>query len=863
MAARRVLIAARWLVGLGLLIMVHQAAQAASMTVYVDPAGDCAGMSPCYPWMSQALSNVSDGGTIIVTSDTDDNILGPGSAQNITIKGDNPGITMTGGVNVTSPVVGWTIQDLVFGGGFLIQDVVGSLTVRNVTTTGMTLGYLTQDTTADITIMDNVLPGNDGAVISILGAPGYDINGSILVQDNVGVDAVNIFTYVAAGVQSDLNADITLVGNDLRKGCNIGVASLGASGTGNVTGTVVLANNTMGDKLGLTIDGAATGDITGTISFSGNTGLWLAVLTIDSTLGGDITGSVDVIGNDVEFVEISSKNDLSATVTVDGNRVVDRTGGVAQGPTVQVEGGAVQGAVTVEGTTGGVAYVGVRSRLGGVTSLVRILGNAVGWIEIDSAGGSIVWPFEIADNQLPSDPLPGSPLGAYSFVSVHTGPSGDLVGGSISGTSMDRLQFDLGGTLTGPLMISRNIFRDYASLILGASATSPGVTTFTGNLALATTYFDGFTTLARFNNLAGMMTVVPGTNVDAVNNWWGCNQGAGSSSCAPRPTSPTPYAPWLTLGAAFMCTGPTSAVVGFDVRQNSDGLTPSGNVTPGEVAISTTVGAVSQTPVSLADGQGSTSLTFPPASSPVVHVQLGAALVTLQPTCVWSRDSVGVIRPANSVLYLRNSNTSGYAHVSFVFGVLGDRFFSGDWNNDGMDTVGSFRSGVFYLRNSNTTGYADIAFAYGRPGDLPVAGDWDGDGIDTIGAFRNGVFYLRNANTTGYADLTFAYGLPGDVPLSGDWNGDGIDTVGIFRNGVFYLRNSNTTGYADITFGYGLPGDAAIAGDWNDDGLDTVGASRGGVFFLRNSNATGYADVTFAYGLAGDQPFAGDWDGAP
>jgi len=56
MAARRVLIAARWLVGLGLLIMVHQAAQAASMTVYVDPAGDCGGMSPCYPSMSQALS---------------------------------------------------------------------------------------------------------------------------------------------------------------------------------------------------------------------------------------------------------------------------------------------------------------------------------------------------------------------------------------------------------------------------------------------------------------------------------------------------------------------------------------------------------------------------------------------------------------------------------------------------------------------------------------------------------------------------------------------------------------------------------------------------------------------------------------
>jgi lysyl endopeptidase len=52
----------------------------------------------------------------------------------------------------------------------------------------------------------------------------------------------------------------------------------------------------------------------------------------------------------------------------------------------------------------------------------------------------------------------------------------------------------------------------------------------------------------------------------------------------------------------------------------------------------------------------------------------------------------------------------------------------------------------------------------GNPGNFPLAGDWNSDGIDTIGLFYNGIFYLRNANTTGSADLTIAFGLPTDLP---------------------------------------------------------------------------------------------------
>jgi hypothetical protein len=98
---------------------------------------------------------------------------------------------------------------------------------------------------------------------------------------------------------------------------------------------------------------------------------------------------------------------------------------------------------------------------------------------------------------------------------------------------------------------------------------------------------------------------------------------------------------------------------------------------------------------------------------------------------------------------------------------------AGDWNGDGKDTTGVFRpvNGIIFLKNTNTTGFADIAINYGSPGDKPVTGDWNDDQIDTIGVYRSGIFYLRNSNTVGSAELVFALGIPGDIPLAGNWDG--------------------------------------------------------------------------------------------
>ncbi len=223
--------------------------------------------------------------------------------------------------------------------------------------------------------------------------------------------------------------------------------------------------------------------------------------------------------------------------------------------------------------------------------------------------------------------------------------------------------------------------------------------------------------------------------------------------------------------------------------------------------------------------------------------------------------TTGVFRPTNGGLFLKSENTPGFADGLLTFGLPGDRPVAGDWDGDGIDTMGVFRDGIFFLRNSNTDGIADVTFAFGIASDLPVVGDWDGDGIDSIGVFREGLFSLRNSNDSGPAEAVFGLGVDGDIPISGDWDGDGFDTVGVFRpsNGALFLKNQNSTGFADVVLTYGLPGDKPVTGDWNGDGRDTIGVYRGGDFLLRNSNTNGIADFVFTLGVPGDEPVSGIW----
>ncbi|MCI0544706.1 MAG: PQQ-dependent sugar dehydrogenase, partial [Actinobacteria bacterium] len=207
------------------------------------------------------------------------------------------------------------------------------------------------------------------------------------------------------------------------------------------------------------------------------------------------------------------------------------------------------------------------------------------------------------------------------------------------------------------------------------------------------------------------------------------------------------------------------------------------------------------------------------------------------------------------------------------YGNPGDLPFMGDWDCDGVDTPGLYRQsdGFVYLRDSNTTGVADISFFFGNPGDIPLVGDFDGDGCDTVSVYRpsQARFFIINdlgqdGGGLGAADYSYIFGNPGDVPFVGDWNGDDVDTAGLRRpsDGFVYLRNNNNTGIAHVSYFYGNPGDIPFAGDWDGNGVVTVGLYRPAnrTFYLRNSNSTGIAHVSFVMGETNSLPVAGDFD---
>lgn len=126
----------------------------------------------------------------------------------------------------------------------------------------------------------------------------------------------------------------------------------------------------------------------------------------------------------------------------------------------------------------------------------------------------------------------------------------------------------------------------------------------------------------------------------------------------------------------------------------------------------------------------------------------------------------------------------------------------------------------------------DHVFHYGSDGDVPVTGDWNGDGVATIGLFRGGLWILdTNGNGRWDAeDQVVDFGQPGDIPVVGDWNGDGIDQVAVYRRGQ-WLQDTDTNYQLDAhdeVFEHGGPDDLPIAGDWNGDGRDQAGVYEQG-----------------------------------
>ena len=223
-----------------------------------------------------------------------------------------------------------------------------------------------------------------------------------------------------------------------------------------------------------------------------------------------------------------------------------------------------------------------------------------------------------------------------------------------------------------------------------------------------------------------------------------------------------------------------------------------------------------------------------------------------------ARAGVGTHDPATGRWSLLGSDGLPF---DFYYGVPGDVPMMCDWDGDGVDTVGLYRptNGFMYLRNRNTIGFADQEFFYGRRGDLPVCGDWDGDGVETPGVYRpsESRFYLRNSNTLGFADEVVALGITGDQPYAGDWDGDGVDTVAVFRPATGRAYTADDSWYV---------GDALqslVVSDWDGDGTDSFSRFGSGTFTLVNTGSAGVSQQVVSFGGPGHSPVAGWWGSLP
>lgn len=124
--------------------------------------------------------------------------------------------------------------------------------------------------------------------------------------------------------------------------------------------------------------------------------------------------------------------------------------------------------------------------------------------------------------------------------------------------------------------------------------------------------------------------------------------------------------------------------------------------------------------------------------------------------------------------------------VDHVFG-LGDGEeipLAGDWNGNGIRSIGTFQGGVWQLDINGDGKFNDneLIVNYGRSGDLPVVGDFDGNGVEEIAVYRSGLWIIdSNGNhEIDAADQTFEMGGTQDQPIVGDWDGDGIDEPGLY-----------------------------------------------------------------------------------
>lgn len=213
---------------------------------------------------------------------------------------------------------------------------------------------------------------------------------------------------------------------------------------------------------------------------------------------------------------------------------------------------------------------------------------------------------------------------------------------------------------------------------------------------------------------------------------------------------------------------------------------------------------------------------------------------------------------------LRRSLSAGVPAEAYDHGVPGDIPLMADWSGSGIETAAVVRGArhgplpadglTWLIRQVPGPGDPDLVFVYGTRGDIPVVGDWNGDGVDTVGVVRGNQWLLRNSNAGGEADIDLTFGQAGDIPVVGDWNGDGRDTPGVVRGTRWILLNGFDPAGPVVEFDFGPAEGVPVVGDWTASGRDLPGRFVDGEWRLRNSLTEGTPDAEFSFGDAAGIP---------
>lgn len=206
----------------------------------------------------------------------------------------------------------------------------------------------------------------------------------------------------------------------------------------------------------------------------------------------------------------------------------------------------------------------------------------------------------------------------------------------------------------------------------------------------------------------------------------------------------------------------------------------------------------------------------------------------------------------------------------------------GDWDGNGTDTIGlyfnpaealgagptpSVLTGEFRLSNDNRTLAGRYTFTTASGSLTPLTGDWEGDGIDSVGVFVKKQFVLARGlptlvTSTVVPTYTPAVSTP-FTPTNTPFTPVSTITAVPLSTGTV---SSYGAGIPHPTVGAGTPTPTSywkpITGDWNGDGKDDVGlyaADGSGEYIFSVDGSNTYGSANFGSGIY--QPVIGNWNG--